>query len=374
MRIAIMGCRGIPANYGGFETFAEELAPRLADAGHDVYVYCRTNNVTWSGGDYKGTHLVMLPTVSHKYLDTPVHTLLSVLHSVNRRYDAILMVNAANAVFCVVPRAFGVPVALNVDGIERLRKKWGRAGRAWYRLGELLATKLPEVIVSDAAVIRDYYLEKYGAESTMIPYGASLDLAESTASLAALGVAPRRYVLYVSRLEPENNADLVIQAFRSVETDLALCVVGDSPYADEFKQRVKALAEADPRVILAGGVYGTGYRELQSHAYCYVQATEVGGTHPALVEAMAAGNMIIANGTPENREVIGDAGIVYQVNSVQDLSGRLQWAASHPAEVRAMGAAARRRAEEAYSWDAVAGQYEHLLTSLSERSKRPRTS
>src|SRR5205814_704527 len=150
MRIAILGTRGIPANYGGFETFAEELSTRLAARGHDVTVYGRSNNIRFPGKIYKGVKLAILPPIGTKHLDTVAHTFLSVLHAFPKRFDCILMCNAANAVFAVVPRLRATPVALNVDGIERLRKKWGPAGRAYYRISEYLATVIPNVIVTDA--------------------------------------------------------------------------------------------------------------------------------------------------------------------------------------------------------------------------------
>src|SRR3954452_10636948 len=157
MRIALLGTRGIPANYGGFETFAEELSTRLAARGHDVTVYGRSNNIRHAQPTYKGVQLAILPTIGTKHLDTVAHTLLSVLHVLRRRFDCILVCNAANALFCLIPRSAGTPVALNVDGIERLRKKWGKIARAYYRCSEWLATMIPNVIVADAKVIRDYY-------------------------------------------------------------------------------------------------------------------------------------------------------------------------------------------------------------------------
>jgi glycosyltransferase involved in cell wall biosynthesis len=365
-----MGIRGIPANYGGFETFAEEISTRLVLRGHEVWVYCRTNSIKYCGDEYRGVGLVRLPTIGTKYLDTPVHTLLSVAHSVSRRYDAVLMCNAANAVFCLVPRVSGARVALNVDGIERLRKKWGTAGRMWYRVGERLATRWPDLVISDAEVVRQYYLNAHGCESTMIPYGASTEPAASQEALRTLGVAPRRYVLYVSRLEPENNADVVIEAFARTRTDMRLVVVGDAPYATAYKESLKSLASADPRVVMPGGIFGLGYRELQSHAFCYVQATEVGGTHPALIESMALGNCVLANGTPENIEVLGGAGIVYQKNDVANLASNLQSLMDRPEAARRYRGAARRRAQEHYSWDACVEAYERALLAMIELDTR----
>src|SRR5271165_4088472 len=169
MRIALLGTRGIPANYGGFETFAEELSSRLAARGHAVTVYCRER---YSQPAYRGVNLVYLPTIRHKYFDTLAHTFLSTLHLLFARADVALYCNAANALFTILPRLSGIPVALNVDGIERKRRKWNALAKAWYRMSERLSTILPNRIVTDAEAIRAYYLEHYRAGSVFIPYGA----------------------------------------------------------------------------------------------------------------------------------------------------------------------------------------------------------
>src|SRR5450631_4783108 len=170
MRIAILGTRGIPARYGGFETFAEELSTRLAERGHRVSVYCRERH----GSPYRGVVLRYLPSLRHKYFDTPAHTALSTLHLLIHRVDTALYCNGANAIFTALPRLFGMPVALNVDGLERNRKKWNRIAKEWYRLSEWLATFCPTVVVTDAQSIRDYYRATYGKESVFISYGAEL--------------------------------------------------------------------------------------------------------------------------------------------------------------------------------------------------------
>jgi len=361
MKLAILGTRGIPANYGGFETFAEELGTRLAARGHDVTVYGRSNNIRFPGKTYKGVKLAILPTIGTKHLDTIAHTFLSVLHAVPQRFDCILMCNAANAVFAAVPRLTATPVALNVDGIERLRKKWGPAARAYYRLSERLATMIPNRIVTDAAVIHDYYLKEYRKPSVMIAYGAECGGLETTQVLEQLGVRSREYFLYVSRLEPENNAHVVVQAFEKIETNKLLLVVGDAPYAREYIDRLKATK--DPRILFPGAIYGAGYRELQSHAYAYIQATEVGGTHPALIEAMAAGNCVIAKATPENREVVADSGLFFY--DAGDLARQMQLTLADAGLVAHMQACAQSRAKKYYSWDAVTDKYEKLFQELA---------
>ena len=364
MKLAILGTRGIPANYGGFETFAEELSIRLVERGHTVTVYCRSNNIQFSGRKYKGVDLVVLPTIGTKYFDTVFHTFLSVFHAIPGRYDCILVCNAANAIFTAVNRMTFTPVALNVDGLERKRKKWGFAGRTYYRISEYLSTIIPSVIVTDAAVIREYYMQRYQAKSTMIAYGTRCDRETSTAVLDRLNVKPRHYVLYVSRLEPENNAHVVIEAYATVKTAMPLLIVGDAPYAEEYIARLKSTS--DFRVQFTGGIYGIGYRELQSHAAVYIHATEVGGTHPALIEAMGAGNCVIAYDTPENREVVGGCGLLYK--DAAELTGHMQWAIDHPSEVREFGDKAQARARAEYSWDAVTSQYEKLFEDMKHSS------
>jgi len=359
MKLAILGTRGIPANYGGFETFAEELGTRLAGRGHDVTVYCRSNNIGYPHKTYKGVKLAILPTIGTKHLDTVVHTFLSVLHAL-LRFDVILMCNAANAIFGIVPRLSRTPVALNVDGIERLRKKWGLAGRAYYRLSEYLATIVPNVVITDADVIREYYLKKYRKASVMIAYGAEFERTETTSVLDRIGVRPRDYFLYVSRLEPENNAHTAIEAFEKIETGKWLLIVGDAPHAHKYIEQLKATR--DPRIRFPGAIYGTGYRELQSHAYAYIQATEVGGTHPALVEAMGAGNCVIAKDTPENHEVLGGAGLYFR--DADDLSRQIELTLAVPAFAERLRASAQARAKACYSWDAVTDAYEKVLADL----------
>ncbi len=357
MRIALLGTRGIPANYGGFETFAEEISVRLAERGHDVTVYCRQRS---GSRTYRGVRLRYVPTIRHKYLDTVAHTALSTMDVLLRRFDVLLYCNAANAVFTLWPRLIGTPTALNVDGVERHRKKWNGVAKGWYLVSEWLATWCCSAIVSDAQRIREYYLEHYGKESTFIPYGAEVGHIEKTDLIRALGLEPRRYVLYVSRMEPENNAVMVREAFEKVRTDFKLVLVGDAPYAADYIQQVKATR--DRRIVIPGGIYGEGYRQLQSHCHTYVQATEVGGTHPALIEAMGRGALVLYLDTPVSAEVAGDAAVPFK----DDLVAKLQWAVDICEHERAAwGCRAMQRVEQHYSWNAVTDAYETLFRRLT---------
>jgi glycosyltransferase involved in cell wall biosynthesis len=368
MQIAILGTRGIPAQYGGYETLAWELSSRLAARGHDVTVYCRRGRTDESLRVPPGVRRRFVPFLRGKYFETVTHSAVSAVDCLHRDYDAVLVVNAANAVFAWLPRLRGAGVALNVDGVERQRSKWGVAGRTWYRLGERLALIFPHEIVSDAQVIHDYYSERYHRDTTLIAYGATLLDRDAPWDLSYLGfgdVESEQYLLYVSRLEPENQAHLVIQAYRDVPGRLPLLIVGDAPYATEYKAELQRLAAPDPRVRLLGGVYGRGYHDLQRRALAYIQATSVGGTHPALIEAMGAGNLVLAYGSPENVEVTAGCSRLWTTSD--ELRAVLTRVVGHADDTadNELRRLARERVAEVYSWDAVSGAYEALLGRLA---------
>jgi glycosyltransferase involved in cell wall biosynthesis len=374
LRIAIMGTRGVPAAYGGFETFTEELGARLVARGHDVTVYGRSHVIPADLHEHRGMRLRIFPTIRHKYLDTVAHTGLSVLDGLIRRFDVVLICNNANAPFALVPRLGGAKVVLNVDGLEWQRGKWNRLGRTYYQACAWLSPRLPIVLVSDADVIARWYREHHGKSTIYIPYGSDARRIEPGETLARLDLEPSRYLLYVSRLEPENNAHLVIEAYRRAGghdglDGVPLVVVGDAPYATDYKSDLESAAAATPGVLLTGYVFGDGYAELQSNALVYIQATEVGGTHPALVEAMGRGACILANDVPEHREVLGDAGRYYARNDADSLAAGLRALLADPAEQRRLGEAAQRRALAEYSWDHVADEYETLFRRLVARRR-----
>ena len=368
MKIALLGTRGIPANYGGFETFAEELSVRLARRGHDVTVYCRSNYSKTPDPFYRGVRLRRLPTIPHKYFDTIAHTFLSTLHLLFRRYDAVLYCNGANSIFTAAPRLLGMPTALNVDGLERKRRKWNAAARAWYSISERLSTWLPNELITDAAVIQRYYADRYGKPSRLIAYGTETGKLETDGALRQFGLTRGGYFLYVSRMEPENNPLMVVKAFEQISVEKNLVMVGDAPYAAGYIREVRRTK--DPRILFTGAVYGRGYHELLSHCFAYVHATEVGGTHPALVEAMGRGCPVLFLNAPENAEVASEAGLAYEADA-DGLARAMEQVAAMGAEQRAnMGEAAMELARQRYDWEAIAGQYENLFKKMIQSRGR----
>lgn len=364
LRIAILGTRGIPGRYGGFETFAEELGTRLAARGHEVVVYCRSGSGTRSTSHYRGVRLVHLPAIRNKHAETLSHTLLSALHALGQGYDITYVCNSANAPICYLPRIGGQTVVLNVDGLEWRRQKWGSTARRYFRWAARLAARMPIEIVTDAAVIQRYYRERLGRETRLFSYGTDLyERGHLDDRVRALGLKPDGYVLYVSRLEPENNALLTVEGYRDVVTDLPLVVVGDAPYAAAYIAAVRGAA--DDRVRFLGYRFGDDYHALQANARVYVQATEVGGTHPALVEAMGHGNAVLAHDVPEHREVLADAGVYFAYRDRADLSLQLQAMLDDGQVISDLRRAATRRVEEHYTWDAVAAAYEDYFDEIA---------
>lgn len=367
MRVAVLGTRGVPAAYGGFETFAGELSTRLARRGHDVTVYCRQGATGAAGEVWEGVHRVVLPSARGKYLETVSHTLVSAIDAARRRFDVVLLCNAANAFTIPLLRAARIPVAINVDGIERKRRKWNALGRAVYAIGESFSVTFASSVVADAEVIAAYYRGQYGASPVTIPYGADFPQENDTDVLGRLGITPRGYILYVSRFEPENNPLEVVRAYETSAASGAtlppLVMVGSGLYAPGLVAELHR--HESESVLFPGALYGADYRTLQRNSLLYVQATEVGGTHPALIEAMGSGGSVLALGTPENREVGGDTVRYFQLGEGETLSGMLRECLSGDAPAAEMRREqTRARAAARFGWEAVTDAYEQLLRRL----------
>ncbi len=369
MKIAILGTRGIPASYSGFETAVEQLTARLTARGHSVVVYCRPHVVDRKLSTYKGAELVHLRTVQNKYLDTFVHTLFSAVHAARlTKPDVALFFIAGNSPLCLITRRAAIPAVINVDGLDSDRRKWPAFAKAYLRFAERTAPRWADEAITDSHAVADIFERRYGERIGVVPYGVEDPGYDGTEALERLGLEPRRYVLFVGRLEPENNPHLLVEAFsrisRESARDMKLAIVGGAPYADEYIRQV--WRTADPRVVFPGYVFGRGYWELQRHAYLFCAPTEVGGTHPVILEALAAGNCVLVNDHRPNAETVGDAGIYFSGKlGVDDLTVQLERLLNDPQAVEEYRKRALARARE-YSWDAVTDQYEQLLTAVCE--------
>jgi glycosyltransferase involved in cell wall biosynthesis len=359
MKIAIVGTRGIPNRYGGFERFAEQISSRFADHGHQVTVYCRRAFTSPDDVYDKRVRRVIVPSLHQKHLDTWVSTFFAAVHVAFSDNDIVLLCNVANSPFAYIPRLFGKPVVLNVDGLDRKREKWKGLGAQVLHFCEWMSSFSASQLVTDAKAIHDYYLAKYKSESVVIGYGSEMPAGDY--NLNGLNLESGRYVLYVSRLEPENNPDLVLRSWRNIRSDWPLVMVGDNPYDTGYIERLKSLS--DNRVRFTGAIYGDGYWALQKHAGIFVFACEIGGVHPALIEAMAAGNPVLYLDTPENVETAGEAAVRYD-KSEPELTAKLQSLLDNAAAREQLASSAKQRADALYRWEAIAEKYEKVFAGL----------
>ncbi len=368
MRIALIGTRGVPAAYGGFETAVEEVGARLAAAGHDVIVYCRGRQER--PASYRGMRTIDLPAIRSRSAETLSHTLASVAHAVTRsRPEVAIVFNAANSPLLPLLRAAGIPAALHTDGLEWQRGKWGPAGTRYYLMAEAWAVHLADALISDADGIAEYYQRRYGAVSTVIRYGANV-VRPRPARLDELQLTPGGYHLVVARLEPENHVDVILEGFRRSAARLPLIVVGSVPYPTAHTADIERRAAADPRVRLLGGIWDQNLLDtLYAHAACYLHGHSVGGTNPSLLRAMGAAAPVASFDVSFNREVAsGDdasywsdpAGVAEIVEDVE----------AHPERWRDAGELGRKRVETVYQWQDVADGYEALARRLASGELR----
>jgi glycosyltransferase involved in cell wall biosynthesis len=352
LKIAMIGIKAIPARFGGFETAVDEISRGLVKLGHDVVVYNRSGMSKHIGKTYDGVRIVTLPTFRSKNLSTIVHALLATVHVAFHRVDVVHYFTTGTTVFAPIPRLLGMKVVCSVDGTDWQRGKWGRFARSYLRVSERLATWFCDGLVADSKAVLRYYSETYNADSFLVTYGMRESKCEGQDWLERFALKNREYVLFVGRLVPENNIHHLINAFEHTKTDKKLVIVGDDPWEKEYVRLLKSTR--DSRVVFTGAVYGDGYEQLQRNAYLFALPDEVGGTHPALVEAMGYGNCALVNDTPSNLEVIGDAGFSYRgAEGADDLERQLQMLVDNPQVVQEYRPKASQRALIHYRWEDV---------------------
>lgn len=363
MSIALVGTRGVPARYGGFETCVEEVGYRLADRGHRVVVYCRDaaseTPMAERPTTYRGMELVHKPAMRKRSLETLSHTALSAAHLFRHRTDAAIVFNSANAPFLPILRAARIPFATHVDGLEWQRGKWGGTGKRYYQLAERASVWWSDALIADAQGISDYYRQKFDADTELIAYGAPI-VSDASDRLHELDLTSRGYHLVVARFEPENHVHLIVDGYVASNATKPLIVVGSAPYADEYTAQLHALA--DDRVRFLGGVWDQELLDqLYANGLTYLHGHSVGGTNPSLLRALGAAAATTAFDVVFNREVLGDSGRYF--GSADDVRRLVEEAEADPAGTRDRGAAALRRAD-LYTWDDVADRYETLCRNL----------
>lgn len=361
MRIAMVGTRGVPARYGGFETAIEEIGQRLCARGHQVTVYCRdVDGSAARESTYLGMDLVYLPAMHKRALETLSHTGLSVAHLLRHRPDAAIVFNAANAPYLPLFRAAGIPVATHVDGLEWKRAKWGRAGKRYYRSVEALAVRWSDALIADAVGIQNYYREKFDVDTVYLAYGAPLLENAPSHRLAELGVESRGYHLVVARFEPENHVDLIVDGYVRSQAKAPLVVVGSAPYSDGYTRLVHDLG--DERVRFVGGVWDQELLDqLYANSLVYWHGHSVGGTNPSLLRAIGSGAATNAFDVDFNREVLSNSGRYFA--GPDDVTALAEEAEAQLPALRERGAQGQQLARR-FDWDMVAAGYEQLCADL----------
>lgn len=364
MKIVILGTRGIPAHYGGFETCVDHTSRLLAAAGHDVTVYGRTQHFEQHPDSYEGVKLRYVARPQRAQFHTIGHTLRCARHLRGEPFDVVHLYGVGNA-FAIpalkwgwYTRAGRRKVVISVDAEDWARAKWGKVARAYLLLAARLARYAADRIIVDSRAIGDLYRQKFGARTYYVAYGADTRPAEGTHWLEKLGLQSGRFHLFVGRLTPEKQPHHLIEAYTHVRSDLPLVIVGDDPYDQGYIQRLRLMA--DERVRFVGSIYDDGFHQLCHHCYLYLTASEVEGTSPALLQAMGQGAAVLVNGIPANRETIGAAGFAYQPNDPADLARLWQGLVDQPEQVAAARQAAVQRIQTHYTWELVTQQLINL--------------
>lgn len=369
MKIAMLGTRGVPARYGGFETAVEEIGAGLAERGHDVVVYSRGE-----GPDsWRGMRRVQRSAIRQREMETLSHTGSSALHVLRERPDLAIVFNAANAPWVALLRAAGIPTVLHVDGHDGRRSKWGPWGARYYAVALRLGIRVASAVVVDSRAVQGELERSFGVRTEFIPYGArtsALSLDEVERRLATRELRPGGYHLLVARFEPENQVLEVVRGYAAGPATLPLVVVGFAGYPGDYARAITEAAADDKRVHLLGAVWDQDDLDaLYAGAASYVHGHSVGGTNPSLLRAMAQGTPVIAYDCVYNRETTGGDALWF---SQPSQLGELVRAAEVDPPFH-IGERGREQVRSRYSWPAVVDRYEELVGALDARAKRPGT-
>lgn len=366
LRIAFLGCRGVPARYAGFETVVQELGSRLASRGHEVMVYNRSPYYREKPPEFLGMDLVYLPTIMQRSLETIVHTMLCTLRALIQPHDVVYVCAVGNACFAGILRLTGKKIVINVDGIDFKRSKWSGFARWWLYQSEKWAIRFSDRVIADNEQVVNHYLDLHDFRPQHLSYGAERSSVEAdftTAELKKFSLKPNGYLLYVGRLSPENEADLLLRAYAETSRALPLVLVGPSGYENSYERKLRSLAVDG--VIFAGAVYGAGYEELSKNARCFVLPAAIEATRLVLLDQMGFGKAVIFRDSAATREVIGDAGIPFDGPSrEEDLAKKIELVFADSQLCAERGQSARFRAETLFGWNKIVDAYERVFFEI----------
>lgn len=364
MTIAIIGSRGYPYVYSGYETFVKELSERLVKRGFRVRVYCHKNLFKTRPKQVNGIDLVYIPTIETKVLSQLIHSLFSMLHACFSKTDIILAVNAANGPWGIISRIMQKPTCINVDGLEWLRPKWKGLGAKYFRFSAWLATKLYDRIITDAEEMRKVYIKEFNCESTVIAYGANISYSTNPLLVTRLGLTPFSYYLIVGRLIPDNNAEKLLEGFHLANSNKKLVIVGDVPYRDNFADSLKSRASTN--IIFLGYITDSEIlSELYHNCFAYLHGHEFGGTNPTMLKAMAYGCAILALNTKFNQEMLenGTYGLFFDKNA-DSIATILKRVENQEEILVSLREKSRQGLTTKYNWEHITDAYIALLNDV----------
>ena len=367
LNIAIIGSRGYPYVYSGYETFVKELSERLIQNNIDITVYCHKNLFNSFPQNVNGINLVYIKTIEKKSLSQFLHSFQSLLHASLKNFDLILTVNSSNGPFGFITKLLGKKTIINVDGLEWMRPKWRGAGRKYFYFASKIATKLFNEVVTDSYEMQKIYKEEFNASTTVIAYGASSYETNNPSLIKKWNLEINNYYLVVGRLIPDNNSDLIIREFLKTNSDKKLVIVGDVPYKDLYAEKVKKIN--DKRLIFTGYIYNQDeLSELYINCYSYIHGHEFGGTNPTLLQALANGCSVIALNTRFSKEVLanGKYGIFFEKSS-GDLCRIINYVEINNLILEKFRETAMERIHDCYTWEKITAQYISLFYKLVDR-------
>jgi glycosyltransferase involved in cell wall biosynthesis len=367
LKISIIGSRGYPYVYSGYETLIKELSERLVARGCEVTVYCHRNLFNKKPALVKGIKLVYVPTIESKSLSQLIHSFLSMCHAVTSDADVIFAVNAANGPFGLISKIFRKPTAINVDGLEWLRPKWKGLGAKYFKIAARLSTILFDQIINDSDEMRKVYLNMFKKDSVVIAYGATVIKSEELSLIKQWPITPKEYYLVVGRMIPDNNADIIVKGFLASNSTKKMVVVGDVFYRDNYADKLKALK--DERLIFTGYVNDSDVlAALYHHSYMYVHGHEFGGTNPTMIKAMAYGCGILALNTVFNKEMLNnDSYGIYFDKNQEAVRRQINYADQHPNKIKQLRQKSQLGITDKYNWGCITDQYLEVFKRLAEK-------
>lgn len=364
MNIAIIGSRGYPYVYSGYETFVKELAERLVKKNISVSVYCHKNLFNEYPRQVNGINLIYFSTFKKKSLSQLVHSFQSILHAVFQDYNIILVLNSANGPLGIITRIFKKKTAINVDGLEWLRPKWKGLGAKYYYLASKLSTKLYDEIINDSDAMAVFYKKEFNAVSTVIAYGANIRYSRNPELVKKWNLKQYDYYLIVGRLIPDNNSDLIVREFVESQSNKKLVIVGDVPYKDKYADKIKS--QKDRRIIFTGYITDPDeLAELYHNCFTYIHGHEFGGTNPTMLKALAYGCAVIALDTVFTREMCADdKHAIYFTKEKGALKQIIENIEQDETTLSNLRVSSRNRIRENYTWEKITEQYIDLFNRM----------